>query len=141
MDIKQKRRVAHALMYKAGALPNKRDILAGYGVESSKDLTDRQMDELIERLKEAVSKRKTTPPDVRQWRSNVMTMLNKCGVYADQNDWQRVNKFLLDKRIAGKLLYEMTVPEMKELHRKLASVARKKELEAKNQLYNGIAMN
>ena len=141
MDIKQKRRVAHALMHKIGALPNKQEVLAAYGVESTKDLSNQQIDDLIERLKQAVSKRYATSSDVRKWRSNVLLMLNKCGVYADNNDWTRVNKFLLDKRVAGKMLYELNVDEMKALYRKLVKIAQKVKEEAERRVYGPINLN
>ncbi|MGQ1889157.1 hypothetical protein ACT29H_01820 [Thermophagus sp. OGC60D27] len=127
MNIKRKRQLLHALLFKLGALPNKKDILSSYGVTSTTELTEQQLDDLIERLKIAINKRYNTTRTIRQWRSNVLVMLNKCGVYADNNDWERVNKFLLDKRIAGKMLYEMNIEELKTLYRKLASIAKKRK--------------
>lgn len=139
--MKDKRRIAHALMHKLGALPNKKDVISAYNVESTTELTDDQLDNLITRLKSALDKRHQPSAEVRQWRSNVMVMLNKCGVYADQGDWSRVNKFLLDKRIAGKLLYELNVDEMKQLYRKLKKIADKVREEADNLAYGDICKN
>ena len=141
MDTKQKIRVFHALLAKCGALENKRAIIAAYGVESTKDLTPSQLDELIARFSEIVDNRHNVPENIRRWRSYVLTELNKCGIYADNGDWNRVNAFLMNKRVAGKMLYELTIDELKALHKKLRVIAAKKEQERKNRIFNNIEMN
>jgi len=141
MDKKRQIRVFHALLAKCGALPNKRDIIAAYGAESTKDLTPAQLDELIRRFGSIADNRDSTPALIRQWRSYVLVELNKCGIYADNNDWGRVNAFLMNKRVAGKLLYEMGLDELKALHKKLIIIARKMEQERKNRIFNNIEMN
>jgi len=141
MDTKQKIRVFHALLAKCGALENKRAIIAAYGVESTKDLNPAQLDELIKRFGEIANSRNYTPNIIRQWRSYVLNELNKCGIYTDNSDWSRVNAFLMNKRIAGKMLYELNIDELKALHKKLKIIAAKKEQERKNRIFNNIEMN
>lgn len=103
-------------------------MLAGYGVESTKDLTNDQLDELIERLNDMQRKRKgEVPKAVRRQRSVILTILNKMGIYADNGDWSRVNAFLMQPRIAGKLLYEMNSDELLALARKLRVIQRKQD--------------
>jgi len=141
MEISEKRVMIHRLLYKLGALENKGDILKGYGVESTTELTDGQIDTLIARLKDSLNKRSEAPSDMRKWRSNVLTQLNKCGVYATNNDWTAVNRFILNPRICGKLLYELNVQELKNLYKKLLMVAEKKAENDKNTVLNHVSLN
>ncbi len=53
------------------------------------------------------------------------------GVYDNTGDWTRVNAFLMDKRIAGKLLYQMTLEELKALTVKLRAIIMKNAQEAR----------
>lgn len=124
----------HALLHKLGIMENKGDILSGYGVESTTDLTDVQLLELISRLADMVHEREATDnKKKREWRSNCLTVLTSLGVYTDKNSWPRVNHYLLDERIAGKLLYEMSVEELKELHRKLLAINEKHKKSVANE--------
>jgi len=126
MDTKQKHaskvRALRALWIKQGIDDYRDAILEPYGVKSTKDLNDNQLDELI-------IKYRHTPPandEIRRLRSEVLTVLNKLGVYADNNDWSHVNNYLMDKRIAGKLMYQMDAFELTALSKKLRSILRKK---------------
>lgn len=120
-------RVFHALLSKIGIMDSKGDILSAYGVSSTRDLNETQLAEVCARLRDVEDGKDNATKEQRTWRSNVLAMLNKLGIYATNNDWTAVNKFLLDKRIAGKLMYEMDVMELKELHRKLHAMVPKKE--------------
>jgi len=62
---------------------------------------------------------------VKKLRSGILTRLQKYGV--DTTDWDKVNAFMKQPKIAGKLLYEMTIPEMEALTRKLQSILKKEE--------------
>lgn len=125
--MRQKRKSFHVLMAHIGILNNKSDLLAGYGADSTMELTESELDELIYRLKQMQVGKYEPSDDMRKWRSNVLAAINAIGVYNDNGDWQRVNAFLMDSRIAGKMLYEMTVPELKALHRKLLAIKRKQK--------------
>ena len=109
-----------------GIDPVRKEIIKPYGVESTKDLTIQQLDELLKRFS---AKYFRMPPDAegRRLRSIVLTLLTKYGVYNNNDDWHRVNRFLIDRRIAGKLLYEMDDNEMKALIRKLHKMVADKE--------------
>jgi hypothetical protein len=62
-------------------------------------------------------------PEKKRLRSSILLRLQKHGV--DTTHWKNVNTFLLQPRIAGKMLFEMSVPEMKALIPKLESILRK----------------
>lgn len=120
----------HAALNAAGLMPNKPEMLASYGVDSSKDLTNEQADELTSRVNDFnSSKKKDTPRPIRRAQSTVLTLLNGLGIYADNGDWGRVNAYLLQPRIAGKLLYEMNLDELKQLANKLRAIQRKQKAE------------
>lgn len=97
-------------------------ILQPYGVHSTADLNLQQLDELIDRFN---NKREVTAA-TRRLRSDVMVTLDKLGIYADNGDWKRVNAFLMQPRIAGKLLYQMTDDELLALNKKLRAILAKK---------------
>jgi hypothetical protein len=71
---------------------------------------------------------KEVPPALRRKRSNLLAALAKIGVHT-VGGWARVNEFLLEKRIAGKLLYEMDVAEIEAAIVKVQQIARKYEKE------------
>ena len=133
---KNRIRRLHASLSGAGLMSQKKSILSGFGVESSKDLTAEQADEIIERMN-AISKvrKKTTPPSVRKARSTVLTLINVLGIYAYNGDWSRVNQFLLNPRIAGKLMYEMNLDELNKLQKKLRAMIRKRKKEEQELNY------
>lgn len=100
-------------------------ILEPYGVTSTAELNNEQLDELI-RIYSAQHQRPATEEE-RKLRATVLTLLQKLGVYATNDDWDRVNQYLIQPRIAGKLLYQMHPDEMRSLIRKLHSIIAKKE--------------
>lgn len=63
--------------------------------------------------------------EIKKLRSSILHRLQKHGV--DTTIWACVNIFLQQPRIAGKRLYEMTVPEMQSLIKKLESILAKDE--------------
>jgi hypothetical protein len=141
MLIKEKRVLVHKLLWKLGATKSKTAFLEEYGVTSTTELNDEEIDHLIQRLQNSVDNRYNSSKELRYWRSCALSLLNKCGVYVTNNDWDRVNNFMLDSRICGKLLYELTVDELKALCSKLRSIASKKESHDKQVLINGISLN
>lgn len=111
-----------AMWMKQGVDQYRDAILQPYGVLSTADLNLQQLDELIERFN---NKREVTAA-TRRLRSDVMVTLDKLGIYADNGDWKRVNAFLMQPRIAGKLLYQMTDDELLALNKKLRAILAKK---------------
>lgn len=60
---------------------------------------------------------------VKRLRSGILHRLQQHGV--DTTRWQNINAFLQQPRIAGKMLFEMSVDEMKALIPKLESILKK----------------
>ncbi len=119
----QKIRAFHGLLAKTKMLHVKQAMLEGQGVDSTKDLTVQQLDDLINYLLDlVVEKNKDASKEVRQWRSKVLRVMARCNI--DTNDWKAVNAFMLNPRVSGKHLYEFKeVSELKALHRKLNKIA------------------
>lgn len=123
--MKEKRKTFNALLAIAGFYEHKLDILSVYGVTSTMDLTEEELDELIERFREIVIKQNNiTEAEVRRLRSRVLTILQRVGIYKNDKDWARVNKFMLNPKVAGKLLYEMDENELKAFLPKLHKIAK-----------------
>ncbi len=100
-------------------------ILEPYGLTSTADLNEQQLDELLADY--SVKGRQPVDERTRLMRSEVLTLLNKLGVYQTNGDWARVNEYLMDKRIAGKMLYQLSYNELPNLVRKLRSILDKKD--------------
>lgn len=60
---------------------------------------------------------------VKKARSAVLLRVGRLGINTIDN-WDEVNAFLLSPKIAGKLLYEMSLDEMKALVKKLEAITR-----------------
>ena len=65
----------------------------------------------------------TTSSITKQYRSSILKRLQKHGI--DTTDWDRVNNFMEQPRIAGKRLYEMTDQEMIDFIPKMESILKK----------------
>lgn len=124
---KQQIRVFHGLLRDLNIAGQKENILSGYGVESSKDLLYTQMEQIITGLKDLRAKKYEPAPATRRLRSKVLDLLTKLDVYKDNRDWKRVNEYLMQPRIAGKLMYDMNDDELKALIRKLTAIHSKRE--------------
>ena len=68
--------------------------------------------------------------DLKSLRSAILHRLQKHGV--DTTNWANVNRFMEQPRIAGKKLYEMSVPEMQDLIKKLESILSKDKKHQEN---------
>jgi hypothetical protein len=138
---KEKRKLTQNLMavwVSLGIADMRRQIIAKYGVESTTQLTEQQLDMLLHEFSAKYQQEPTA--EVRRQRSEVMTLLTRYGTYSSADDWARVNRFLIDKRIAGKLLFQMSVEEMQVLKRKLHKLIADKERK-ENEVKRQIMMN
>ena len=125
ISLSDKRRRAGALMSEAGLMNFKADVLIPYGVERIRDLTDDQLDDLNERLAEIVSQKKQSSKEMRAARSTVLGLCDDLGIKAKGGNWTRVNEFLMQKRIAGKLLFEMNLKELKTCAKRIRAMKKK----------------
>jgi hypothetical protein len=121
MDTKQKRRKFNALLAVGQMMNAKEHILSGYGVESTMDLSDVQLDDVIRRVEDLLNKKSQEADKLtREWRHKCLRLIKECGI--DTNNWSAVNAFMLNPRICGKHLYELNTDELQVLHRKLHNV-------------------
>jgi hypothetical protein len=121
MDTQTKIRQFHAILAKKGIMDLKAEILAAEGVESTKDLSEIQLDDLINRLQTV-----QVSSDVREFRSLVLNLLGKLGITGSKEEgWNRVNEYLMQPRISGKTLYAMTGTELKDCAARLRSIIHK----------------
>lgn len=123
------------MLNELGIAHSKEALLEGYGVTSTKELNDSDLFHLVNRLQEMKQKKIQPSSEVKRLRSEILTLLTSMNIYKNNGDWQKVNSFLLDSRIAGKLMYEMTAAELRELkprlhaiNTKLSSVQQKERL-------------
>lgn len=67
--------------------------------------------------------RTTYEQQLKKARSSVLVRIHRLGISTIDN-WDEVNAFLSSPRIAGKLLYEMSLEELKGLVKKLEAILR-----------------
>jgi len=131
MEKSKKIQRLRAIWISQGIDNHRASILEGYGVSSTADLTVPQLDELIRNY--SAEYHKPASEHTRNLRSSILTLLTRLGVYTTQEDWASVNQFMMDKRIAGKLMYQCTDDELRILKRKLHSILHKQEEDAKDE--------
>lgn len=123
---KQKIRTFHTLLHRLGMMGYKHDIIAAYGVESTTELEIWELDELIDKLRSQEQyQRQELDAQLRHLRSTVLAILQRMGIYQDNGSWHRVNAYLKDPRICGKMLYQCSPDELRALVKKLRGVERK----------------
>jgi hypothetical protein len=119
MDTKKaKIRQFRAILAKKGLLDLKNDIIAQYGVSSTSDLSETQLDEQIYKLNTT-----GVPVEIRDMRSTILNLLKKLDVSGSKEEgWENVNNYLKQPRISGKVLYEMNTVELKDCASRLRSI-------------------
>jgi len=118
---KAKVRRLRAIWNKQGIDQYRDSILSQYGVESTSELNIQQLDELIDQY----SNQAPASEHVRRQRSIILDLLNKMGIYKDNGDWNAVNAYLMQPRISGKLMYQMSSDELNVLQQKLRAIIAK----------------
>lgn len=88
------------------------------------DLSAAEMTLLLLSLTRTVADvRKQSDERVKKARSLCLHFMQRLGI--DTTDWNRVNAFCRDRRIAGKEFYPLSLPELEALARKLRAMGRK----------------
>jgi len=123
----------HAMLGELGIAYSKEFLLEGYGVASTKELSDADLSDLVEKLSD-MKRQKSVNEILRKLRSENLCILQRMGIYTNNESWHRVNAFLLDPKIAGKLLYKMTTNELIQLKTKLHAIESKKKDQVKAEL-------
>lgn len=85
------------------------------------DLSAEEMTLLLLSLERTVDDVRSS--QLKKARSLCLHLMQKLGI--DTTDWNRVNAFCRDVRIAGKAFYPLTLPELEALARKLRVMGRK----------------
>lgn len=130
-ELSKKRQLAGALLSERGLMQVKTDVLAGYGVERIRDLNESQLNHLIDGLRALPEvHRREAAPEIRKARSSVLNLLDDLGIKAKNGNWAAVNNYLSQPRIAGKVLYEMNLQELKDCTKKLRAIIKKRKAEA-----------
>lgn len=98
---------------------------------SLRDMTAVEYDSLVNHMAGIVEQNKPDEQKIKKLRSGILTRLQRHGV--NTTDWAAVNRFMLDPRIAGKALYQMSIDEMQKLIPRLEQIlikdrARKNEI-------------
>lgn len=112
----------HAMLNELALMGQKEALLDGYGVTSAAHLTDDDLQHLIGRLQQMKDARQAP---LRRMRSDVLTTLTLMGIYRTNADWPRVNAYIQQPRIGGKLLYDMNADELRALNTKLRIIMQK----------------
>ena len=128
--IKNKRRRFNALLHVTKMAHVKMHILNGYGVESTTELHESDLDNEIRNLESQLQQQKEdAPKEIRRWRHKCLRIIGSCDV--DTADWNDVNAFLMQPRLGNRVLYDYkTVDELKKLHRQLNAIADNKKVKA-----------
>ena len=125
----------HAAMAKQGIMQHKTDILAGYGVESTSDLTIDQLKELVDRYSTGDrAKRAEAPATLRGLRSDLLTILDRMGIRPTGGDWTAVNDFCL--KHTGKMIYQMDEIELRKARRQFHSISDFMQTKIQSQVNN-----
>lgn len=117
----------NSLMSACRLIPNRPDILALWHVQCYDEMTDEEIVEL-QAFMESAHREKTTPASdaIRRLRSQVLSHLTKIGIYSTPDDWAKVNRFLLQRRICGRLLCMLAEQDLQALVRKLRAIGDKR---------------
>lgn len=87
---------------------------------SLRDMTEAEFNEMCDAIQERFGAG-AYEQELRKHRNAVLLRIGRLGINTVDN-WDEVNAFLLSPRIAGKLLYEMSLTELKDLTRKLEAI-------------------
>lgn len=130
VDNSKKRQLVATMIVERGLMANKEDILSQYGASRIRDLSDNDLDALIDGLRQiqkVAKARPDTSPEIRRARSTVLSLLDDLGVKAKNGNWDAVNTYLEQPRIAGKRLDKMTEQELKDCAKRLRVVIKKRK--------------
>ena len=152
--LKAKRQYYHQLLLKLGEEKYKEVILeAQFGVESTKQLTEPQLDKIISDTERRMGTRQrptkpTVDPDkiLRSMRNKCLLVLSERGIQATPKDWSKINNELMAERYQwimsetdranGKvnrhgLMTFRTLPQLQKLFYQLCAIRDNEKTKAK----------
>ena len=103
------------------------DQWTGGRTSSLKEMTDREYNQMISALRSQVDNLE----EKKKARSAVLKQFQLYGI--DTTDWDAVDRFCCNARIAGKPFRYLTIPELKSLRVKMLSIRNKAELKGYEQ--------
>lgn len=96
--------------------------------ESLREMTTKEYDAMCDAMQEAANgykAREIYREELRRKRSAVLKQLQKMGI--DTTDWNRVDAYCMNPRIAGKEFRKLTVEELETVNIKLRIIQRKEK--------------
>jgi hypothetical protein len=117
-------RIFHSLLHYTHMRDAKEGLLAGYNALSSKELTNRQLDELIGYLRDILDKQTEQKGAFRRkLMHQCLKLISDIGV--NTKDWNKVNEFMLNRHVCGRHLYELDTDQLIEFKKKLYAILAK----------------
>lgn len=151
-QLKAKRQYYHQLLIAAGEAKYKDVIVsARFDVNSTTELDEWQLDELIQDAKHRLAKQKCTVPVaddskiIRKWRNRCLLVLSQRGITAKPGDWSPINNELSKKQfqwimspvqlekgyVNHKGLYAFTtIDDLKKLFNQLSAIRDNEQIRA-----------
>lgn len=93
------------------------------------EMTGGEYMQMIGALEEASA---PSQAELKRWRSSALLRIGRLGINTIDN-WDGINSFVSSKKIAGKPFYELKVPELQQLVRKLEAIEKKGGLKSLNE--------
>lgn len=86
-----------------------------------REMTGEEYMQMIGALEEASA---PSQAELKRWRSSALLRIGRLGINTIDN-WDGINAFVSSSKIAGKPFYNLSVPELQQLVRKLEVIERK----------------
>lgn len=99
---------------------------------SLREMTPREYNTMCDSLEAKIGGNDFTV-EIKRQRSAVLKRISKLGI--DTGDWEAVDNFCLNPRIAGKLFRQLHIDELRKLVPKLEAIIRKDAILAKRTSY------
>lgn len=96
---------------------------------SLREMTDQEYMQMLGALEEASAPSRA---ELKRWRSSALLRIGRLGINTIDN-WDGINAFVSSSKIAGKPFYELRVPELQQLVRKLEAIEKKGGLKSLEQ--------
>lgn len=94
--------------------------------DSLKEMTELEYMTMVNDLKH----QSNTNRRLKNKRHEVLDLIQRYGIKTTKDNWDEINRFVSQPRIAGKVFAKLTIPELNALSRKLRSILDKGERKA-----------
>lgn len=126
MDRAKLTRYFYATLTEYNQHEQKYALLEGYGVSSTSELTDKQLQELIDNIRHNAAQ--DADKKLKEKRGLCLRLLTDIGVYyvekgeSNKACWNRVNDFVKQSKISGKIFYNHSLEDLEILSKKLRAL-------------------